>query len=145
MPEDGSSPLWTKETSFNGHRPNRRTLLAKAINVVTRPLFQKYAVGVPDKGGYREAGAVMNEGNRLLFITPWRGHSLIGTTYSAYDGNPDSSTVTEGNIQDFLNQINNARSIQDTPVPDTNPPLWPTLPLYRPWAENPVPSSLFLY
>jgi len=50
----------------------------------------------------------MNEGNRLLFITPWRGHSLIGTTYSAYDGNPDSSTVTEGNIQDFLNQINNA-------------------------------------
>lgn len=79
---------------LNGYPTNSRPLLAKAINVVTRPLFQGCAVGIPS--------------SRFLFIAPWRGCSLIGTAYSVYDGDPDHCTVTERNVHDFLNQINNA-------------------------------------
>lgn len=91
---------------LNGHRPNRRVLFAKAINLVTRPIFQTYAVGISGKNRCHDADAVMNKGARFLFITPWRGRSLIGTTYATYDGDPDDFKVTEEDIQNFLGEIN---------------------------------------
>lgn len=79
---------------LNGRCQRRRVLLSKAVNIVTRPISQKYALGVPSKH------------SRLFFITPWRNHSLIGTIYLPYHGAPDDFKVTEEEIQDFINQIN---------------------------------------
>ena len=94
--------------SLNGQRPHHTTLFAKAINVLTRPLFETYAVGIAGQVEYQDAYAVIDKGNRLLFITPWRDHSLIGTAYTVYKGKPDDFAVTQKDIQDFLNQINTA-------------------------------------
>ncbi len=82
--------------------------LAKAINLVTRPLFHTYAVGLASRQNFRDSDAVINKGSRLLFSAPWRGHSMIGTDYIAYHGNPDDFVVTEAEIQNFIDEINQA-------------------------------------
>lgn len=45
--------------------PQHQMGLAQAMNVITRPLFNHYAVGLPGKG-------------RFWFVSPWRGKSMIG-------------------------------------------------------------------
>lgn len=69
--------------------------LAKAINLVTRPLFKTHAVGV-------------SGGGRLYFVSPWRGCSLIGTDYHLYVGDPSEMRVTERDIEALLRGINRA-------------------------------------
>jgi glycerol-3-phosphate dehydrogenase len=86
----------------------RRVRFAKAINLVTRPLCQTYAVGISCKTPYSDADSVIDKGARFLFITPWRGRSVIGTTYAAFEGDPDHFKVSENDIHNFLNEINQA-------------------------------------
>jgi glycerol-3-phosphate dehydrogenase len=52
--------------------------------------------------------AVFNKGNRLLFITPWRGFSLIGTAQVAYEGNPEDCKASDEEIHNFLQEVNQA-------------------------------------
>ena len=80
----------------------------KAFNIVTRPLVQTYALGLFSRRMYRDADAVVRKGGRFLFISPWRNCSLIGTAYLPHDENPDQCSVTEEEIQNFLDEINEA-------------------------------------
>ena len=41
-----------------------------------------------------------------MFLIPWRGHTLIGTTDKGAEGNPDAYRVTRESIEDFLREIN---------------------------------------
>lgn len=88
-------------------RPEPRIQLAKAINVVIdRSLFDDCAVGLSSRDSYHDPDAVINKGSRLFFIAPWRGKSLVGTAYSPFDGNPENLTVTDSEIQTFLDDVN---------------------------------------
>jgi glycerol-3-phosphate dehydrogenase len=80
---------------------------AKAMNVITRSLFDRYAVGIPSRVAYRDANAVVKKGNRLLFIAPWRGRSIIGTMQAACHEAGDIR-ITEQDIQGFLDEVNDA-------------------------------------
>lgn len=82
--------------------------LATSINVITRHLFDDYAVGLSSKQEFRDADALINKGSRLFFFVPWRGHTMIGTDYIPYDGQPDDFTVTPDLLQGFLAEINAA-------------------------------------
>jgi glycerol-3-phosphate dehydrogenase len=93
---------------LSGHNLQLGVRFAKAINLVTRPLFDTYATGISSQNGYRDSDALLNKGSRLLFITPWRGHSLIGTAYAVYGDDPDALNVTEQDIQRFVHEINQA-------------------------------------
>jgi glycerol-3-phosphate dehydrogenase len=79
---------------------------AKAINLVTHPLFQRYAIGILGANGYHDPNTLIPKESPLLFFTPWRGRALIGTTYRAYQGTADEFQVTAKDIQDFLDEIN---------------------------------------
>ncbi|WP_256872692.1 FAD-dependent oxidoreductase [Candidatus Entotheonella palauensis] len=80
---------------------------AKAMNLVTRPLFDHpYAVGIPSRMGYRDADAVVKKGNRLLFIAPWRGRSIIGTMQAASPEAVGDVNITEQDVQGFLDEVN---------------------------------------
>ncbi|OHD65413.1 MAG: hypothetical protein A2176_15790 [Spirochaetes bacterium RBG_13_51_14] len=48
----------------------------------------------------------MTAKGRHLFIIPWRGHSLIGTTDKEYIGRPDDYRVTGTRIQELLDEVN---------------------------------------
>ncbi|NET82472.1 MAG: glycerol-3-phosphate dehydrogenase/oxidase [Moorea sp. SIO1F2] len=86
-----------------------RVPLAKAMNlVIRRPLCQSYAVGISTPYSYRDSDAIVNKGSRLLFIAPWRGKSLVGTSYAVWDQDPDNFKITEQDIQNLLDDINQA-------------------------------------
>lgn len=75
-----------------GH-PGSKTGLAQAMNLVTRPLFNDYAVG-------------LSGSNRLFFVAPWRGKSMIGTWQGVNNQEPEMFKITEETIQGFIDQFN---------------------------------------
>ena len=77
--------------------------LAKNMNIVTRQLLPDYGVGIPSK---RSSDAVIGEESRLFFITPWKDVSAIGTTHFPYEGDPDDYQVTDREIAEFVDEIN---------------------------------------
>jgi glycerol-3-phosphate dehydrogenase len=69
---------------------------SKGIHIVTRPLVRKYTVVLQTALG------------RHFFIIPWRGHSLIGTTDTEYQGRPDELSVLDEDVGGFIAEINGA-------------------------------------
>ena len=67
---------------------------SEGIHLITKPLVRSNAV------------AIMTPTGRHMFLVPWRGHTLIGTTDKEYEGDPDAYKVTREGIEDFLREIN---------------------------------------
>jgi glycerol-3-phosphate dehydrogenase len=86
------------------HGPNYR--FAKAVNIVTRPLFERYAVGLSGRMVNTEIDPAIRIHERFFFAVPWRGKSMIGTNYLEYDDTPDKFEVKPREIQTFLDMIN---------------------------------------
>lgn len=99
---------WLDQTEdmLSDRRGNYRIPWVKAFNILTRPLFSSYAVGLAARGKYSDDRAFLNKGKRLLFMVPWRGCSLIGTAYRSYEGKPDEFSISEEDIHEFLQEIN---------------------------------------
>ncbi|MEW6001523.1 MAG: glycerol-3-phosphate dehydrogenase/oxidase [Nitrospirota bacterium] len=95
--------------NLNGRHPIRRFIHSSAMNIVIkRRLLDKHAVGL--SGSYyskREDGSVY-KGYRILFFVPWREYTLIGTNHLPYYGDPGNYRVTEAEIQNFLDAVNQA-------------------------------------
>ena len=94
---------------FNGRRIEVPLQLSAAMNLVVRKkLFDDCAVGIWSESEFKDEDALVSRGSRLLFVTPWRDYSLVGTTHIHYSGAPGNFRVTEGDIQLFLDEINRA-------------------------------------
>lgn len=76
-----------------GGTPSIHLVRSKGIHLITRPLTKTHAITRMWSGGH-------------VFVLPWRGHSIIGTTDSIFKGPPDAVRVTEADIADFLKVIN---------------------------------------
>ncbi len=83
-----------------------RVRLSKAMNILTRRIAGDVAVGVP--GGHVDPNAKVQHGARLLFVTPWRDLSMTGTTHVPFDGPVESFRITEADVSEFLDEINQA-------------------------------------
>lgn len=88
------------------YRPPERTVIrSKSIQIVAPLLCEKYAFGIRSQHRHSRALA---RGERLLFVTPWRGRSLIGASYALYRGDPDDFSITERDIAEFVAEVNAA-------------------------------------
>jgi glycerol-3-phosphate dehydrogenase len=106
MSVNASGPWFNRVLSWLNSNPDRaRVRFAKAINLVTPPLFDTYAVGLLSGRRRRDNDAVVNKGGRFLFCVPWRGRSLIGTEYIPFDGDPDRCQATEEEVAGFLQEV----------------------------------------
>jgi len=76
-----------------GKKTAHRILRSKGIHLVVPPVSRKSALTVAANGGH-------------FFILPWRNHTILGTTDTAFTGDPDSVHVTEDDISEFLGFIN---------------------------------------
>jgi glycerol-3-phosphate dehydrogenase len=76
-----------------GKKTSHRILRSKGIHLVVPSLSRKSALTVAADGGH-------------FFILPWRGHTILGTTDTAFTRDPDSVHVTEDDISEFLGFIN---------------------------------------
>lgn len=63
--------------------------LSRAMNLVTRPLQDTYAAG----------GMV---GGRFLFLVPWRGVSVVGTSHDPLEDGETSLRLTRAHVEPFL-------------------------------------------
>lgn len=96
-----------------------RIYLSKAFNLLVRRKFvPNYAVGIYGRSGFKDRDAILAKGYRLFIITPWRGFSLIGTAHLPYDADPDHFSLTESEIQSFLDQVNEAYPAAGLKRPD---------------------------
>ncbi|KAA3616513.1 MAG: glycerol-3-phosphate dehydrogenase/oxidase [Calditrichaeota bacterium] len=94
---------------LNGHQPAEKFQLSKAMNlVVNKRITQTHAAGIPSKFEFKDSDAVINKGSRLLFFTPWRDYTLIGTTHVPFPGDPNDFAITEDDVTTFLDEFNQA-------------------------------------
>ncbi|MGQ0649447.1 MAG: FAD-dependent oxidoreductase [Gemmatimonadaceae bacterium] len=89
-----ASGPWTDQVSTRlGGDGATRVTRSKGIHVVVPSITTHFALTVPVR-------------RRHFFVIPWRDHSLIGTTDTPFAGDPDDVGVSEEEIADFLEAIN---------------------------------------
>jgi glycerol-3-phosphate dehydrogenase len=83
-----------------GMPASHKLLRSKGIHLVVPAMTRKYAVTVAAGGGH-------------FFVLPWRGHTILGTTDTAFKDAPDDVGVTRNDVDDFVALI-------DTYLPSAN-------------------------
>ncbi len=76
-----------------GKPSSHKLLRSKGIHVMVPKMTRRDALTVAAGGGH-------------FFVLPWRGHTLLGTTDTAFKGDPDSVSVSESDIADFFALVN---------------------------------------
>ena len=91
----------------SGARAASRIPLSRDMAVVIRRrLVREQALAVQTK--YQDPDAYLSRGRRHLFVIPWRDVTLVGVNSIVYRGDPNCLTVTEPEVQGFLDEINDA-------------------------------------
>jgi glycerol-3-phosphate dehydrogenase len=95
-------------SSLNNHAPAPKLHLSTALNLVTRQVLTEYAVGITGRYASQDKHGNSTQRSRMLFITPWRQYSIIGTIHAPYAGRPEDFRVTEEVIEEFVDELNAA-------------------------------------
>jgi len=90
---------------LDGPLEDRITGFSRGTHIVTRALTDGFAVALPTR---RHSQSWVSRGGRHVFIIPWRGHSLIGTSDRPYSGDLDEVGPSEEDIADLIGEINAA-------------------------------------
>jgi len=81
--------------------------LARAVNVVVdRRYFGEYAVGIEGSREYKDEDRVVQRGKRLFFFVPWRGKTMIGTTYRLSELTEAPPLSSKNDIEEMLDEVN---------------------------------------
>ncbi|MGC8833645.1 MAG: glycerol-3-phosphate dehydrogenase/oxidase [Armatimonadota bacterium] len=78
---------------------------AKGVHLITKQITN-HAVALPSRQRY--ADALLSRGSRHLFIIPWRGCSLVGTSNVPHRGGPGDACVTAEDVEGLIRDINDA-------------------------------------
>ena len=70
--------------------------------MVTRAVTDDVALVLPTN---RPQQTLFDRGGRHLFVIPWHGRSLIGTTNTPFGGTPDETRPTGKDVQDFIRDL----------------------------------------
>lgn len=102
---------------------------SKAFSLLTRPfLKENYALTFPIRPMYKDRQAVLDKKASLSFAIPWRGYSLIGSLHLSCDENADKVTITEQEIQDYIDMINEGYPAAKLTREDVRHVLWGIVP-----------------
>ena len=96
----------TISSDFVGERlPPIISNYASGAHVITRQLLSKHAIAITT--GHQSTTKI-DRGGRHIFIIPWRGHSLIGTSYRETT-DPDGATALHvDDLGQLLSTVNEA-------------------------------------
>ncbi|MEE8429266.1 MAG: glycerol-3-phosphate dehydrogenase/oxidase [Gammaproteobacteria bacterium] len=81
-----------------------RTYSRDACFVINRRFSSSYALAIA--GRTRDPDAVLSRDARHLFLVPWRDRTLIGVWHVISDADPDQVTVSDADLQGFIEEIN---------------------------------------
>jgi len=79
----------------DGDKVKKKLVRSKGIHIVTRNLTRGVALAMPI-------------GDEHLFITPYMGMSLLATTDTKFDDDPDKARVTKADVKMLLDKANSA-------------------------------------
>ena len=104
-----SAGPWVDQVLSSSKTPvERKFRHSVAMNLVTRKFIHEYAAGVLTRP-VNEAGERVLPGKaRVLFISPWREYSLVGTYHTYYEGELDDFKLNEADVQTFIDEANSA-------------------------------------
>lgn len=91
---NAAGPWADKTMALVDETPARRLIRSKGIHLITRDI----------SGG--NALAIKSELGGHFFVIPWRGHTIIGTTDTVFEEDPDDLGVSERDIENFLIVVN---------------------------------------
>ncbi len=100
---------WTNKLTARlaGNSDHNKFILSKAINLVLkRNIAKDYAFGISSPIEFRNGKKYNRQKRRLLFVTPWRDYTVVGTSHLTYNGETDDFKVSENDIQDLLMELN---------------------------------------
>jgi glycerol-3-phosphate dehydrogenase len=95
-----------------------KTTLSTAMNFVIAGSNHRVAFAVT--GSSHDPNVLVHRGGRQLFVTPWRGSTLIGTAHYAYNGDPERFDLDERDVERFLEEVNAALPARKLTVADIN-------------------------
>lgn len=91
---NAAGPWADKTMAMVDETPARRLIRSKGIHIITRDISGSNALAIKSElGGH-------------FFVIPWRGHTIIGTTDTVFEEDPDDLGVTERDIANFLIVVN---------------------------------------
>lgn len=100
---------WVDELLSGIDTQSNQFPLSTAMNIViNRPLVTECAAGVYGNYEYPLPGGGINQGRHVLFMSPWREHTIFGTYHRPYSEKPDDLTVREEELDGFLKEVNSA-------------------------------------
>ncbi|MGZ9148687.1 MAG: FAD-dependent oxidoreductase [Candidatus Deferrimicrobiaceae bacterium] len=94
------------ETEGDLHLAPKPVFSRDVCFVVSRRISEEYALACQTRT--RDADAILSRGGRHLFLAPWREFTLVGVWHGVYRGAPDEVTVTEEELQAYLDETNAA-------------------------------------
>ncbi len=72
--------------------------------VVNRALVERHALAIPSH--HTDPNAIVSRGRRHLFLIPWRGRTLIGSSHVPYRGTADDFAIKEEDLLELVNEVN---------------------------------------
>ncbi len=88
-------PWADKILTLSGNPANGEVMRrSEGIHIITKKIVKNHLITTTTPSG------------RHIFIIPWRGHSIIGTTDKEYIGNPDDWKITKQSIDELINDLN---------------------------------------
>ena len=87
-----------------------------ACFIVRRRPTHRFGLAVP--GRTRDPDAIVSRKARHLFVVPWRDVTLIGVWHVVHGAAPDRFSVTDEDLEAFIDEINGAHPVLDLSVDD---------------------------
>jgi len=92
---NAAGPWLEKNLRLSAVRYKNKQNYAKAVNIIVKKsLFNDHAVALEGKE------------KRFYFFVPWRGYTMMGTSYKPYHGDPDSFGIEINDIKELVNKAN---------------------------------------
>ena len=77
------------------------------MQIITRAVTTE-GMGLAVPGAAVDPDAKIDRGGRHYFTTPWRGHTIWGTTDDVYEGDPAEWRIDDLSVQRFVDELNQA-------------------------------------
>jgi len=72
--------------------------------VVSRKMPTKYGLACSVPSGDKDA--IIDRGSRHVFLSPWRGHTLVGVWHKVFDEPPEALSVQPRELQSYIDEVN---------------------------------------
>jgi len=92
---------------FHQNKNNIQKEWAKAVNVIVKKeLLGDTAIGLTGENDFVDNDAIIKKKGRFFFFVPWRGYTMIGTTYKFDSSHHEQVGANQVDVEEILEEVN---------------------------------------